>query len=257
MRNPWSGRDRRALLVAALLLPFGPVRAEAPGGQLAQFGGSSGRTEGSGKIVDEERSPGSFSRLVLQGPFDVRVQAADDDRVVVHADENIAPLIETLVQGGTLVVGLRPGASYRTQARLQVRVQAKKLQAVVLRGSGNVRADRIDADVFEATLQGSGDIVIDRLQANAVAISIAGNGDVRIAGTAGSVGVVLDGSGDAYCADLVAQQVAVRIRGSGDVRVQATDELKVDVDGSGDVRYRGTPRITKSIRGSGSVEPLR
>ena len=88
-------------------------------------------------------------------------------------------------------------------------------------------------------------------------MSLAGNGDVRIAGAAGSVGVVLDGTGDVHCADLPARQVAVRIRGSGDARVHATEELKVDIDGSGDVRYRGAPKITKSIRGSGAVEPLR
>jgi len=257
MRKQGSTRGRRVLLATMALLPFGTVHAEAPGGLLAQFGGSSGRTEGSGKIVDEERSPGSFSRLIVQGPLDVRVQAADVDRVIVHADDNVAPLIETVVQGGALVLGVRSGASYRTHTKVEVRVQAKKLQGVVLRGSGDVRADRIDADVFEATLQGSGDIVVGTLRANAVAVSLTGNGDVRAAGTAGSLGVVLDGSGDVHFADLVAQQVAVRIRGSGDVRVHATEELKVDLDGSGDVRYRGTPKISKSIRGSGSVEPLR
>jgi hypothetical protein len=255
-------RARRALLLAGTLTPLARAFADAdatarPYERLALFGSSGERIEGSGKVIDEERGIGGFSHLIVSAPLDVVVRAADADRVVVHADDNIAPLIETKLLGGALVIGLRPGASYRTRARLQVRVQARQLQGVVLRGSGDVRADRIESDVFEATLQGSGDIVVESLRANAVAVSLAGNGDVRITGTAGSVGVALDGSGDVHCADLPAQQVAVRIRGSGDVRVHATEELKVDIDGSGDVRYRGTPRVAKSIRGSGSVEPLR
>jgi len=257
MKKQESNRRRRAMLVAAMLLPLGPVRAQPPGGLLAQAGGTTGRVEGSGKVVDETRSLSGFSRLIVQAPIDVRVQAADTDSVVVHADDNIAPLIETAVQGGALLIGLRPGASYRTHAKLLVRVKARKLDGVVLRGSGDVRADRVEAQVFEATLQGSGDITIDRLQAGVVAVSIAGKGDFRATGTAGRLGVVIDGSGDAHCASLVAQQVAVQIRGSGDARVHATEELKVDIEGSGDVRYRGAPKITKSIRGSGSVEPLR
>jgi hypothetical protein len=215
------------------------------------------RAEGSGNVIDDDRGLAGFSRLVVQGPLDVRVQFADADRVVVHADDNIAPLIETAVQDGTLTIRLRPGASFRTRSKVQVRLQARRFNGVVLHGSGDVRADRVEAEVFEATLQGSGDITVKSLHAGAVAVSIAGNGDVRLAGTAASLGAVIDGSGDLRCADLVAQQVAVRIRGSGDARVHAVEELKVDIDGSGDVRYRGTPKITQSIRGTGSVAPLR
>ena len=257
MAVPVFAHARRRILLAGALAPIAPAPAQQPGARPALAGGSGGRVEGSGNVVDEERGLAGFSRIVAQGPLDVRVRAADADRVVVHADDNIAPLIETAVQGGALVIGVRAGASFRTQTKVQVRVQARRLEGVVVRGSGDARADRVETDVFEATLQGSGDIVVDSLRAGAVAVSIAGNGDVRIKGTAASLGVVLDGSGDVHCADLVAQQVAVRIRGNGDVRVHATEELKVDVDGSGDVHYRGSPKISKSIRGSGSVTALR
>ena len=256
MPVPAFAHARRRLLLAGALAPIAPAPAQEPGARLALLGGSGGRVEGSGKVVDEERSLAGFRRIVAQGPLDVRVRAADADRVVVHADDNIAPLIETAVQGGALVIGVRAGASFRTQTKVQVRVQARRLEGVIVRGSGDVRVDRVEAEVFEATLQGLGDIAVESLQANAVAVSLAGKGDIRAKGTAGSLGVVLDGSGDVHCADLVAQQVAVRIRGSGDVRVHATEELIVDVDGSGDVHYRGTPKITKSIRGSGSVKPI-
>ncbi len=257
-----SSSARRALLVAGALVPFAPVLAQTQGEaegatMVALFGSSGDRVEGSGNVIDDVRDVTGFSRLVLQGPLAVRVQAAEREGVVVHADDNIAPLIETAVQDGALVIGLRPGASYRTHAKIRVRVQARQLKGVVLRGSGDVRADRIETDVFEATLQGSGDIAVELLRANAVAVSLAGNGDFRAKGTARSLGVVIEGSGDVHCADLVAQQVAVHINGSGDARVNATGELKVAVSGSGDVRYRGAPKITKSIVGSGSVTPLR
>jgi len=253
---------RRALLLAGALVPLAGARAEAqaamPHGQrLALLGRTGERTEGSGKVVDDERLVGDFDRLIVSGPLDVVVRAAETERVVVHADDNIAPLVETTIMGGTLVIGLRPGASYRTRTEVKVRLQARRLQGVILRGSGEVRADRVAVDVFQATLQGSGDIVVEALRAGAVAVSLAGNGDVRLSGTAARLGVVLDGSGDVHCADLPAQQVAVRIRGNGDARVHAIEELKVDIDGSGDVRYRGAPTITKAIRGSGSVRPLR
>jgi len=251
-------RGRRALLLAGALAPVAAARADEPHSvTLALFGSSGDRIEGSGKVVDVPRDVAGFTRLIVHGPLDVDVKAAEADGVVVHADDNIAPLIETSLLGSTLIVGVRSGVSFRTRTDPKVRLQARRLSGVVLRGSGDVRIDHVEGDVLEATLQGSGDITIDSAQVKTVAVSIAGNGDVRIKGTAETLGVVLAGSGDVHCADLAARRVAVRIAGSGDVRVHATEELKVEVDGSGDVRFRGTPKITKAIRGSGSVTELR
>jgi hypothetical protein len=258
MRNRNLRAARRGLLLAGAVAPLAAALAGEPAAAtFALFGKAGDRVEGSGKVVEEPRDVAGFHRLIVHGPLEVVVKAADADRVVVRADDNVAPLIETKLLGGTLVIGVRAGASYRTRTDVQVRVQARRLDGVVLRGSGDVRVDRVDAEVFEATLQGSGDIVVDALRANAVAVSIAGNGDVRLKGTAASLGAVVDGAGDLYAADLPAGQVAVRIRGNGDVRVHATDELKVEIDGNGDVHYRGAPKITKAIRGSGSVTALR
>jgi hypothetical protein len=258
MADPDVLQSRRTLLLAAGLLPLPAAAAEeAAGSLLSLFGGSGDRVEGSGKVVDDERSVAGFTKVIVNGPLDVRIAAGDADHVVVHADDNIAPLVDTSVLGATLVIGLKSGASFRTRSKMQVRVQAARLQGVTLRGSGDIRVDRVDSDIFEATLQGSGDVVVDALRADTVAVSIAGNGDIRARGTAGTLGVVIDGNGDVHFADLVARTVAVAIRGSGDARVHATDELQVSINGSGDVRYRGTPKITKAISGSGSVEPLR
>lgn len=256
-----AARRRRGLCLAAALLAAGPATASTtglpvPAGLLGVLGASK-RIEGSGQVVEQDRALAGFSRVIVQAPLDVRLRAAGADRVTVRADDNLLPLIETVLEGGALVIGLRQGASYRTHTRVQVRVDARQVSAVVVRGSGEVRADRIAADVFEATVQGSGDLVVDSLAAGTVAVSIAGTGDVRLAGTAGTLGAVIEGSGDLHADRLQAKTVAVRIRGSGDARVHASDELQVEIDGSGDVRYRGAPKLVRRVRGSGEVAPIR
>ena len=245
-------------LALSLLCAGGLHVPAAPAATTLQIGdGSGARIEGSGRVVDDVRAVTGFNKVTVNGPVDVRIRAADVERVLVRADDNIAPLVETSLLGTTLVIGLRHGASYRTRSKVEVQVQALKLDGVTLRGSGEIRVDRVDADVFEATMQGSGDINIDSLRAGTVAVAISGNGDVRAKGTAGTLGVVINGNGDVHFADLVARTVAVSINGNGDARVHATDDLQVSIAGSGDVRFRGAPRITKAIKGSGSVEPMR
>jgi len=254
--NP-SLKLRRALLLAGALAPLAAQADDTEVRHVVLFGGSGNRIEGSGQTTEDVRSQSGFNKVTVNGPIDVRIGLADVDRVAVHGDDNIVPLVETSLLGTTLVVGLRSGASFRTRTKVEVHVHMKKLNGVTLRGSGDIRVDRVDSDVFEATLHGSGDINVASLRADTVAIAISGNGDVRAKGTVGTLGLVIDGNGDAHFADLVAKTVAVSIRGSGDARVHATDQLQVSIGGSGDVRYRGAPTITKAIKGSGSVEPMR
>lgn len=226
--------------------------------QVMVFGGGNGaRIEGSGRAIDEVRTVGAFGGLVIDGPIDARLKAAAADRVTVHADDNIAPLIETRVVDGKLVIGLAPQTAYRTRTRTHVLVEFRELSSLQVRGSGDVRADRIKASIFETTIRGSGDVRIDALDSEALALSISGSGDFMVAGRAAKLGVVVVGSGDVRADKLEAREVAVRIRGSGDVYVHAIDSLQVDIAGSGDVRYRGDPKLSKKIAGSGELLPLR
>lgn len=233
----------------------------AAGGARAQIsivvGGSGPRVEGSGNVIEETRSVGPFSGLIVTGPVDVRLKAAAADRVVLHGDDNILPLIETRIEDGKLVVGTAPNTSFRTRNSLYATVEFRELSSVLIRGSGDVRADRIKSPIFDTTIRGSGDVVIDSLESDAVALSISGSGDFTASGRTDKLGVVIIGSGDVRVDKLESTEAAVRIRGSGDVRLHAVTSLQVDIAGSGDVRYRGDPRITKKVAGSGEVMRLR
>jgi hypothetical protein len=232
-----------------------PLSAQA---QMNWVTGGGGPTiNGSGTVVNDARALPPFSGLVVSGPVDVRLIAGATERAVVHADDNIAPLIETRVEDGKLIVGVKPGTSFRTRTSLYAEVTFRELSSVLIKGSGDVRADRVKAPIFETSIRGSGDVVIETLESDAVALSIAGSGDFRAAGRAPKLGVVIVGSGDVRAEKLEAREVAVRIRGSGDVRVHATESLQVDIAGSGDVRYRGEPVVTRKVAGSGDVAPLR
>jgi hypothetical protein len=238
-------------LFASGLLPL------AAAAQISMTFGAGPTVDGSGNVIDQPRAVGPFRGLVVSGPIDVRLKAGDAERVVVHADDNIVPLIETQVVDGRLEVGVRSGTSFRTRSRMYADVTFRELSSVLIKGSGDVRADRIAAPIFETTIRGSGDVVIDALESEAVAVSISGSGDFTASGRAPKVGIVIVGSGDVRADKLEAREVAVRIRGSGDVRVHAASSLQVDIAGSGDVRYRGEPVLTKKVAGSGDVLPLR
>ncbi|HXF46941.1 MAG TPA: DUF2807 domain-containing protein, partial [Burkholderiaceae bacterium] len=193
-----SGRNRRALIAVALLANAWP----AAGTTIVVGGGA--RVEGSGHVAEEVRALTGFTKLRLAAPVNVQLRNAAAERITLRGDDNILPLVETRVESGQLIVDVRKGASFRTRNRLTAVVEFKQMDGVSIHGSGDARADRIKAAIFEGTIHGSGNVSIDDLTADTVALSIAGSGDFSARGRAGTVGIVIEGSGDVRLEDLEA-----------------------------------------------------
>lgn len=247
--------------VAAVIVPLTATASDPPLAVAAVSFGSGERVQGSGRIVEDRRALAGFVAVHLNGPIDVELKASDRDSVVVRTDDNIAPLIETRVSGGdrpTLEIGMAPGASFRVTRSPVVVVEFRALSELVMRGSGDIRADKITAEDFTLSMSGSGDLRINTLQAARFAAAMSGSGDLTVSGgRADEQAYRLSGSGDVSAGRLEGRRVQVSIAGSGDAVVNASEALDASIAGSGGVTYRGSPRVTERIRGTGSVHKLR
>jgi hypothetical protein len=193
--------------------------------------------EGSGVRASEGRAVSGFDSIELAGSADVSVSFGDNESVIVEADDNILPLIETNVRGGTLEIHTRPNTNLRTQLGIRVMVTMKSLQS--------------------ASLPGSGNISIDGLQGQSVDLSMQGSGNITAQGMVERVNITLDGSGNFQCDELQAKSASIEINGSGNVFVYASESLRTSINGSGNVQYRGNPEnVEKSVSGSGNVIPI-
>lgn len=213
---------------------------------------------GSGRMQTEPRSVAGFEAVTLEASFKLVVRQAAAEAVQVRADDNLLPLIETLVEQRsgrpTLVVRWKRNTSIRNNSEIVVNVDAVKLRALSASGSGTILSDAIRTDRMTLSVAGSGDVMVKDLGADEVDASIAGSGDVKAGGKAARVKVSIAGSGDADLSGLAADEVKVSIAGSGDANVTANQALSVSIAGSGDVRYGGAVTAVKtSIVGSGDV----
>lgn len=246
-----------AVTAAAVLAAFAiPLPAAAL--TLVVEGNGGSVLHGSGKEVDVSRKVDAFSVLRLDSSVDVHAHAGTAQSVTVHADDNIEPLVETVVEGDTLVVRVRKNSSFSTNHKMVVDVTFTTLTGAQQRGSGDLTIDKVTAPKFASSISGSGDLHIADAQLGAFSLTIAGSGDVVIAGTADEARYAIDGSGDVDARNFAAKKVSVAIAGSGDARVNATESIKASVAGSGDVTYSGHPHdVSKRVAGSGSIEAAR
>ena len=243
-----------AVTAAAVLTAFAmPMPAHAV--TINLWSGDAHTITGSGKEVAVTRQVGAFSVLRLDSSVDVQAHQGATPSVSVHADDNIEPLIETIVEGDTLVVRLKKGTGFSTHHNVVVDVVFTSLTAAHQHGSGDLHIDKLSGPKFESSIAGSGDLQIDSAQLGSFALSIAGSGDVVISGSADEARFGVAGSGDINARNFVAKKVNVSISGSGDAHVNATEAIEARVAGSGDVTYSGHPHdVSRRVSGSGSVE---
>jgi Putative auto-transporter adhesin, head GIN domain len=211
---------------------------------------------GSGVIKTETRDVTGFTGIGLSLPAKVSLTQGDKEGVTIEAEDNILPMIETLVEDHTLKIRWKEKFSSMRVGKIKINVTAKTIERLVVAGSGDIRAEQLSAGNLKVSIAGSGDISIKTLRADALKVSISGSGDFSAGGSANSLAVSIAGSGDVKAQKLETKSATVTIAGSGDALVWATDSLSVKVAGSGDVAYYGDPTISKSVLGSGSLKRL-
>ena len=187
--------------------------------------------QGSGKSTTQIRQVADFHAITVTGSFDVAVEVGPATHVEVVADDNLQPMIKTVVTDGGLVIYTK--GSFQTKTPIRVTVTTPSLD--------------------ELTATGSGDVSVRGVR-TAFAVSETGSGDITLAGAVPSLDAVLSGSGAIRASGTEAERVAAVLTGSGDIEVRATHAIDARVTGSGDITIDGRPpNVTKSVTGSGDI----
>ncbi len=215
------------------------------------------QVQGSGSIKRQVRQVSHFTGLALEVPGQLELRLGDTESVTIDTDDNLLPLVETVVEDGTLKI--RPSKrnlNLRTK-HLKIVVQARQVERLALGGSGSVDADALRGPRLDINLGGSGEITVRNLDSDSVAVNLGGSGDFKAAGgNARKLSVSIGGSGTVDMGRVQSDSASIRVAGSGEATVWARHELSMTIAGSGDVNYYGDPRISKKIVGSGDARRI-
>ncbi|MGH8853287.1 MAG: head GIN domain-containing protein [Telluria sp.] len=213
--------------------------------------------QGSGSIKRQARQVSHFTGVAFEVPGKLELRMGDVESVTIETDDNLLPLVETVVENGTLKI--RPSKrnmSLRTK-NLKVVVTARQIERLGLGGSGSVDADTLRAPRLNIDLGGSGEINVRNLDSESVAVSLGGSGDFKAgAGNARKLSVSIGGSGTVDMGKVQSDSASISVAGSGEATVWARHELSMTIAGSGDVNYYGDPRVSKTVVGSGDVRRI-
>lgn len=219
-------RSLTAVLAAALVL----VGCDTPA--FAE------RVTGSGTAATQSRDVSQVRSVGLAVPGTLDIVQGEREALSITGDDNVLPLVETVVEQGALRIRFREARSLSVTPRVPLRftLQVRTLEGIAIAGSGDVRAERLE---------------VPKLR-----VSVSGSGNTLLGGKVQSLDVDVAGSGNVKASKLEASRATISIAGSGDARLWVREGLSASIAGSGNVDYYGDAKLTTSIVGSGRVRRL-
>lgn len=213
--------------------------------------------KGDGNVKKETRQVSEFTSLLSQGAMDVKINYGNSNSVVIEADENLLPYIETTVDNGRLIIKSKKNVHLKTSSKMVVQVSMTKINSLQLSGSGNLDGSgAFSSDgKTDIALSGSGNLKLDFDSFKDMEVSISGSGNIDLKGkSTNSIDAKISGSGNIDCSGIASNDVDAKLSGSGNIKVYATNSIDARISGSGNVFYKGNaPKINSKVVGSGKV----
>jgi hypothetical protein len=188
---------------------------------------------GSGRIVSESRTVGSFTGIQVTNFAKVFISQDTVESLRIESDDNIIGRVATSVNRGILVVGLRDG-SYND---VTVSVYASMKNIKLLESTG--------AATFSST---------NSFNTDSLTCRITGVGSMTLVGKTNYERIEITGSGDVHNSNFISSYCSISISGAGNVETQVTQQLDATIAGTGTITYFGNPAVIhQSVSGVGTI----
>lgn len=204
------------------------------------------KINGSGKVVTENRTAGTFDKIHVARSVDLFLTQGNTPSIRVEADDNLISLIQTKVEGSTLIIRLPNDIRLGTYEKMNVYVTTAMLTELEATTSADIEGQGTwNVKDIEISASTSADIELN-INANKINAKASTSGDIELKGKAEVLTATASTSGDIKAKELVAQKVSATASTSGDISVYAEKEISYSASTSGDISYRGNPVIKEA-----------
>lgn len=241
----------------------------------------------------ETRNVSGFSAIEASSVFDITVNKAGTESLVIEADEAVMPHVRTEVKNGVLKLYLDDykGKNIKT---IKATIGVKELKKVTLSGASkltsedvfntqkfemllsgacalnlNIKADKLKVDASGASnvtltaevqdarfgASGASNLKV-QLKASEVSFWMSGACKAEIKGTAHEAEYRISGACNVKAEDLICKTASVKSSGAGKLSLNVSERLDINSSGSGVVLYKGRPVLNMNTSGAAKVKSL-
>ncbi|MDR3460011.1 MAG: DUF2807 domain-containing protein [Verrucomicrobiae bacterium] len=187
---------------------------------------------GDGVIKTEDRSVPEFTRVAITGGYQAS-WSAGKPALSISADQNLLPLVRTVVSGGTLVIDAQEN----------------------LAASKDIKVILSSASLADVQLTGGISFTADQISGRDLRVEATGASEINIAGSVTNLEANLTGASGLHAKSLQTQTAVLTLVGAAEAEIAVTDTLKASVTGAGSLTYSGSPKtVEKTIVGAGTIQ---
>ncbi len=179
------------LSLSALAMTLPAVQAHASGNSWF----SSSQVKGNGNINKQSRDLAHFTGVAFSLPGNVELRLGNTESITIETDDNLLPLIETVIEDGTLRIRTVKKNTNIDTRHLKIVVQAKDIERLSLGGSGSIESDALKGKKVQIDLGGSGSINVKGVDAESLSVTLGGSGNLKAgSGTTKKLSLSIGGS---------------------------------------------------------------
>jgi len=187
--------------------------------------------KGSGNVQKVNRSTSSFTQIKIGGAFDVQLSQGDT-KVIIEADDNLLPYIETNVKEGVLSIRT---SMINKPASLKIYITAPDITSINVSGATNIKSTgilnypkldleasgasdatlKINADKLEVDASGASCIKLE-LNARELETEASGASDITLSGSAINHQSEVSGAASIDVRELKSVTTTFEVSGAGD-----------------------------------------
>ncbi|OYY64596.1 MAG: hypothetical protein B7Y49_08790 [Sphingomonas sp. 28-62-11] len=207
--------------------------------------------------ADRNYSIGSFERIRIEGPYEVKLATGKPPSGRATGDERALDTLTLTVEGQTLIVRARPLAVGENppspKIPLVVTLSTPVLRSANVNGGGRLAVARMAGQRLDVAVNGAGAITVQGLEGDQLVATVIGAGTMTLAGRAGRARFQLSGPGTIDASSLVTNDLIARSEGNGELRLNARYTADVTSSGLGAIVVVGKPACKVKSAGGGPI----
>ncbi|MEG3163630.1 DUF2807 domain-containing protein [Sphingomonas sp. PB2P19] len=202
-------------------------------------------------------SVGSFERIRIDGPFEVRVQTGRSPGATITGDVHATDEVQVRVTGSTLVVaqgtngwGEQAGAA---KGPIVVTLSTPNLVSAVVVAGGRLTISGMKAMRVDLSVSGAGSLSLAKADTDQLNATVLGTGQMTVGGRAARARLTTSGPGVIDASTLAVRDLTVVLDGVGETKAMASGSAQVTNTGLGMVTVTGPAQCLVKAPAGGPV----
>jgi hypothetical protein len=218
---------------------------------------SSPTLAGAAPVTSRTVSVGSFDRIRVEGPFEVRVTIGSPRATIADdVNEGVAVRVDgtTLsVRKGTGGWGEQPRGASGGGGPIVVTLSTPSLVSASVAAGGRLTIEKMRGMKLDVTVSGNGSLALAAADTDQLNATLIGTGEMTLAGRAARARLVASGRGAIDATGLAVNDLTVHLDGVGDVKAAARYTAQVTNSGLGTVTVAGPAKCRVNAAAGGPV----